>query len=72
MFLSGLKGFVHESFATVATRSSKAGRIDFVTHTYPDVSIKNSKVDRRASQGTIKTTISGGGQKCPNSGRSLF
>ena len=56
-------------FHSVVPQTTLARRVDFVTDRYSDVSIKNPERAKRATQGTVKVKITGGGQKCPSSGR---
>ena len=52
-------------FHSVVPQTTLARRVDFVTDRYSDVSIKNPERAKRATQGTVKVKITGGGQKCP-------
>ena len=52
-------------FHIVVPQRTLARRIDFITDTYPEISIKNPEREKRASQGTVRIKITGGQQKCP-------
>ena len=52
-------------FYLVVSQTTLAGRVDFVTDRYLDVSIKNPKRAKRASVEAVKVNITGGGHKCP-------
>ena len=52
-------------FEMVINQCRNAPRIDFVTDTYPEVSIKNIERTRRAEKGSLSIHISGPSQKCP-------
>ncbi|XP_068718128.1 uncharacterized protein [Montipora capricornis] len=45
---------------------------DFVTDRYPDVSIKNPEIAKRASVGAVQVEITGGGQKCPKQWKTFL
>lgn len=52
-------------FNAVVQRTGMTSRIDFVTDTYPEISIKNVERAKRACHGTVKVKITGPGQRCP-------
>lgn len=49
----------------MVSRAALSTRIDFVTDTYPDISIKNAERAKRACHGSVKIRITGPKQRCP-------